>query len=136
MIRAGRFSVLVASIAASATLAGCAPATTDPPAGPADPSYPALSADASPDVVVAVRIAGGVVTPTNSSAEAEVGQPIVLRVDSDAADELHVHADPARTFPVEPENGQEFRFVVSTPGRVDVELHHAGKTVVTVLIRP
>ncbi|WP_069161495.1 hypothetical protein [Nocardia altamirensis] len=136
MVRTGRLSALAAIIATSAIMTGCATATTDPPAGPADPSYPAQSADASPDVVVAVRIAGGAVTPANTRAEAEVGQPIVLRVDSDVADELHVHAEPARTFTVEPKSGQEFRFVVSVPGRVEVELHNAGTTVVTVLIRP
>ncbi|MFI6041172.1 hypothetical protein ACIA8C_06030 [Nocardia sp. NPDC051321] len=129
-----RASVLAVVAAASVLMtAACSTTTSDPPAAG---TSSALSAEASPDVVISVRIAGGTVTPTNAHAEAEVGQPIVVKVDSDADDELHVHSDPSQSFEVEPRQGQEFRFVVSVPGKVDIELHHAGKTVTTLLIRP
>ncbi|MGN2637735.1 hypothetical protein ACTD5D_16370 [Nocardia takedensis] len=106
--------------------AGCASADPDR----ATPT----AADAAP-VVVDVRIAGGLVTPVDERREARVGQPVELVVDSDAADELHVHATPEHSFPVAVGAGQRFRFTVEVPGRVEVELHHADRTVVTLLVR-
>ncbi|MFE6925229.1 hypothetical protein ACFVAV_29715 [Nocardia sp. NPDC057663] len=82
-----------------------------------------------------IRIANGTVSPADTRTEAEVGERIVLRVDSDTADELHVHSDPAHTFPVAAASGQEFGFTVTVPGQVEIELHHAGRTVTTLLVR-
>ena len=42
-------------------------------------------------LVIDVTIKGGDVTPTNAQLETKVKNPIVVRVDSDAADQLHVH---------------------------------------------
>ncbi|MEV6427591.1 hypothetical protein [Nocardia sp. NPDC051463] len=127
MREAGR--ILAALIVESAIVAACS-TTSD---SDADRVSPTVSPGA--EVSIAVRIAGGTVTPTNSRTEARVFQPIVLRVDSDTTEELHVHSEPSYTFSVEPRAGQEFRFTVLVPARVDVELHHAGKTVTTLLIR-
>ncbi|MFC8529562.1 hypothetical protein [Nocardia sp. NPDC057227] len=99
-------------------------------------SAPASSVVAGPQaVVIAVRLAGGAVTPDDTRVEAAVGQPIELVVDSDTSDELHVHADPDHTFEVEPAAGQRFSFTVGVPGRVEIELHDAGRTVATILVR-
>ncbi|GAA5085567.1 hypothetical protein [Nocardia iowensis] len=130
MIRAGRTGALAAIVAAIGT--ACSPMSDSP----ADRIAASVSVDRPAEVTIAVRIAGGSVTPTNTRTEARLYQPIIVTVDSDAADELHVHSDPSQTFAVEPRAGQEFRFTVNVPGRVDVELHHAGKTVTTLLIRP
>ncbi|WP_435592408.1 hypothetical protein [Nocardia sp. bgisy118] len=98
---------------------------------------PGVSATAEADaVVVEFRIANGTVSPVNARRDAKVGQPIDLVVDSDSEDELHVHATPEYTFAVRPGAGQRFRFTVEVPGRVEVELHHAHKTVATVVVRP
>ncbi|WP_431968570.1 hypothetical protein [Nocardia sp. bgisy134] len=98
---------------------------------------PGVSATAEADaVVVEFRIANGTVSPVNARRDAKVGQPIDLVVDSDSEDELHVHATPEYTFVVRPGAGQRFRFTVEVPGRVEVELHHAHKTVATVVVRP
>ncbi|WP_378733107.1 hypothetical protein [Nocardia brasiliensis] len=126
MFRAGPTSALAAIVAAVGT--ACSP-MSDSPADRTAVDLPA-------EVRITVRITGGSVTPTNTRTEARLNQPIIITVDSDAADELHVHSDPSHTFAVEPRAGQEFRFAVTVPGRVDVELHHAGKTVTTLLIRP
>ncbi|WP_342342605.1 hypothetical protein [Mycobacterium asiaticum] len=83
-----------------------------------------------------VTIAAGSVTPTNARMPAKVGEPIVMRVSSDAADTLHVHSVPPRTFDVKPGNGQTFEFTVDVPGRVDVELHDLNRVVVTFEVRP
>ena len=81
-----------------------------------------------------VTIKGGEVTPTNTQMDAQVGEPIVIRVNSDAADELHVHSNPEHSFAVSPTNGQSFQFTVDVPGRVDVELHHLHTTVATITV--
>ncbi|WP_280263531.1 hypothetical protein [Nocardia abscessus] len=110
-------------------VAGCAstdPATTT--------STTAVAGD--PDsLVVAVRIAEGSVNPADVRLETRVGRPIELVVDSDTDDELHVHATPEHTFAVTPGTGQRFRFTVDVPGRVEIELHHARRTVATLLVR-
>jgi len=86
--------------------------------------------------VLDITIAGGTVTPTNGELEARVGMPITLVVSSDVADELHVHAVPEHTFDVVPAAGQSFQFTVDVPGRVEVELHEAHRTLVTIQVRP
>ncbi|MGY2012141.1 hypothetical protein ACW9HJ_35160 [Nocardia gipuzkoensis] len=110
-------------------VAGCA--STDPAT---TPSATAVAGD-SESLVVAVRIAGGSVSPADVRLETRVGRPVELVVDSDTDDELHVHATPEHTFAVTPATGQRFRFTVDVPGRVEIELHHARRTVATLLVR-
>ncbi|MGO4444509.1 hypothetical protein AB4Z42_14230 [Mycobacterium sp. 2YAF39] len=86
-------------------------------------------------LIVRVSIKDGAVTPTNEQLQAAVGQPIRFRVDSDAADELHVHSTPEHSFKIEPKVGQVFQFTVSVPGKVDVELHDLNKTIATIAVR-
>lgn len=86
-------------------------------------------------LVVDVTIKGGKVTPTNEQLQAKVGDPIVLRVESDAADQLHVHSNPEHTFAVEPKPGQSFQFTVTVPGKVDVELHELNRTIASIAVQ-
>lgn len=132
----------VAAVLVTACSAPSAPSETPtaklPTSSPAVPTPmstppPPQSADAT---VVDITIAGGVVTPTNGQVQGEVGKPIVLQVDSDVADSLHVHSVPEHTFQVEPRPGQEFEFTVDVPGQVDIELHDLNRTVVTIQVRP
>jgi hypothetical protein len=67
-----------------------------------------------------VTIAHGQVTPTNAAWQAKVGQPISVRVSSDAADQLHVHPSPGHEFEVAAAPNQTFVFTVNVPGSVDV----------------
>ncbi|WP_039798719.1 hypothetical protein [Nocardia araoensis] len=108
---------------------GCA--SSDPASTPST-SGTAGDSDA---LVVAVRIAAGSVSPADVRLETRVGRPIEVVVDSDAEDELHVHATPQHTFAITPGTGQRFRFTVDVPGRVEIELHHARRTVATLLVR-
>ncbi|MDO3634700.1 hypothetical protein [Mycolicibacterium arseniciresistens] len=146
--KAPRIGVIAAAILAIA-LVGCssstAPgesstsvssrsATSAPPAASASPApSPSIPDDAT---TVDINIAGGVVTPTNGQAQGVVGKPIVLKVSSDVADQLHVHSSPENTFQVEPRRDQVFEFTVDVPGQVDIELHDLNRTVVTVQVRP
>ncbi|MGX9675082.1 hypothetical protein [Mycobacterium sp. HM-7] len=86
-------------------------------------------------VYIDVTIAGGTATPLNQQVQAKLGEPIILRVNSDAADQLHVHSNPEHTFNVKPEKDQQFQFTVDVPGQVDVELHHLDKTVATITVQ-
>jgi hypothetical protein len=85
---------------------------------------------------IAVSIANGTVTPTNEQIDAVVGQPITVTVDSDAADELHVHSTPDQSFDIEPGPNQVFEFTVEIPGRVALELHDLDRTIATLDVRP
>mgnify|MGYP000149029888 FL=1 len=86
-------------------------------------------------VYIDVTIAGGTATPINQQVQAKLGQPIIVRVNSDAADQLHVHSNPEHTFDIKAEKDQEFQFEVDVPGKVDVELHHLDKTLATITVQ-
>ena len=86
-------------------------------------------------LVVDVTIKGGEVTPTNEQLQANVGDAIVVRVDSDAADQLHVLSDPQHTFDIAPRTGQSFQFTVITPGKVDVTLRDARRTIASISVQ-
>jgi len=86
-------------------------------------------------LVVDVQIKGGDVTPTNQQLQAALKEQIVIRVNSDVADELHVHSTPDHTFNVEAKPMQSFQFSVDVPGKVDVELHHLKKTIATITVQ-
>ncbi|MBF6223358.1 hypothetical protein IU479_35400 [Nocardia abscessus] len=122
-----RWGVLV--LLGGLVVAGCAS-----PDSASTTSTSAVAAD-SDSLVVAVRISGGSVSPADVRLETRVGRPIEIVVDSDTDDELHVHATPEHTFAVTPGPGQRFRFIVDVPGRVEIELHHARRTVATLLVR-
>jgi hypothetical protein len=86
-------------------------------------------------LVVDVTIKGGNVTPTNEQLQAGVKEQIVVRVNSDAADELHVHSTPEHSFNVEAKPNQSFQFSVDVPGKVDIELHKLNKTIATIQVQ-
>jgi hypothetical protein len=111
--------------------------TSGAPATPSSTGAPAFTDQQAPParLVIDVTIKDGQVTPTNAQVQSKVGEPIVVQVTSDAADQLHVHSNPEHTFNVEPKQSQSFQFTVSVPGRVDVELHHLNKTVATITVQ-
>ena len=138
-----RFLALLA--AGAVLLAGCGgggdsenaqSSSTTPSATTVSPSD-MQNEQAPPDrLLIDVTIKGGEVNPTNAALEAKVNEPIVVKVNSDAADELHVHSSPEHTFKIEAKPAQQFQFTVGVPGRVDIELHQLGTTVATVQVQP
>jgi len=86
-------------------------------------------------LVIDVDIKGGNVTPTNEQLQAAVKEQIVVRVNSDAADELRVNSTPEHTFKVEAKPMQSFQFTVDGPGKVDVALHQLNKTIATIAVQ-
>lgn len=112
-------------------------AASSSPATPTSTDAPELTDQQAPPerLVVDVTIKGGEVTPTNEQLQTSVNSPIVIRVNSDAADQLHVHSNPEHTFTIEPKNGQSFQFTVAVPGTVDVELHQLNRTIATIQVQ-
>jgi surface antigen len=134
---------LTALAAAALITAGCGgstgadTATSTSGDAPSSTDAPQMSDMQAPpaQLVVDVTIKGGEATPTNAQFNAKANEPIVLRVNSDAADQLHVHSTPEHTFDVQPKNGQSFQFTVSVPGKVDIELHQLDRTIATVTVQ-
>ena len=136
-----KIKILIALTTAAVLTAGCggsngggnAASSTQPSTvNPSDMSNP----QAPPtELVIDVSIKGGKVDPTNQQLKAALHEPIIVKINSDAADELHVHSTPDHKFKVEPRSGQSFQFTVDVPGNVDVELHAADKTIATIAVQ-
>jgi hypothetical protein len=133
---------LLASLAAGVLLiAGCA-GGSDSAQSPTSPPSTVSPSDMSngqqpPDRLdIDVTIKGGEVDPTNAQLEAKTKEAIVIRVNSDVADELHVHSTPDHTFKIEPGKALQFQFAVDVPGQVEIELHQLQKTIAVVQVRP
>lgn len=126
-------------LAATALIAvGCGgPKDAADAGGPSQPGVSDMSDVQSPpeQLVIDVSITGDQVTPVNEQLQAKINEPIVINVSSDHDDELHVHSNPEHTFPVKAGPRQTFQFTVAVPGRVDVELHHADKTIATIAVQ-
>lgn len=144
MIKLTKSTTLVALTAAALLVAGCGGSNgsgevtrSSSSAAPAMTGAPQLSDQQAPPnrLVVEVTIKGGQVTPTNAQLKSAVGEPIVFQVNSDAADQLHVHSNPEHSFNVEPKSGQSFQFTVDVPGQVDVELHQLNRTIATIQVQ-
>jgi FlaG/FlaF family flagellin (archaellin) len=86
-------------------------------------------------LVIEVTIKGGNVTPSNEQLQAAVKEQIVIRVNSDVADELHVHSNPEHTFKVEAKPAQSFQFTADVPGQVDIGLQQLKRTIATVQVQ-
>ena len=131
-------------MAAALITAGCGgsnssdnASSSSPSSQPSTVSPSDMSNEQAPParLVIDVTIKDGKVTPTNQQLQSGVNEQIVVRVNSDAADELHVHSTPEHKFNVEARPNQSFQFSVGVPGKVDVELHHLDKTIATIAVQ-
>lgn len=86
--------------------------------------------------VVKIVIDGGKVSPQGGRVEVRAGQKITLSITSDADEEIHVHSDPEHTFQIKAGDALTETFTIDTPGQVAVEAHHAGVTIVQLVVRP
>jgi plastocyanin len=88
-------------------------------------------------VTIDVQIENGQVTPSGERVDVQVGQTVRFVVDSDTADEIHVHSVPEHSFRFGPgTRDREFEFKVTRPGVVEAELHELGDVTVTIAARP
>jgi hypothetical protein len=114
-------------------VSGCGGSKNSQPSSSAPRQH--SSQQAARALVVDITISGGNVTPTNGEFKAKAHEPIQLRVNSDALDELHVHSVPEHTFTVEAKPNQTFQFSVNVPGQVEVEMHKLNRTVATIQVQ-
>jgi sporulation-control protein spo0M len=136
--------LLVLSAAGVLLIAGCGGGSDNSAQGSSSSSQPSTvspsdmqNQQAPPDrLQIDVTIKGGEVNPTNAQLQAKTNEQIVVKVDSDVADELHVHSTPDHTFKIDAKPAQQFQFTVGVPGNVDIELHHLNKTIATVQVQP
>lgn len=123
-------AALAAAVAGVGLTAGCGAET---PSG----SAPAASASSTlAPLTVAITIAGGQVTPNGQKLGARLGQPVVLQVTSDEADEIHAHTG-GDGYELEVPAGRPTTgtFTPSQPGSFEVESHHLGKVIVVLDVR-
>lgn len=132
MHRPLRQTVVVAAAMAAAvpTLAACG--------GSSDPGTTSAASSSSPTsgssstggtTTIDITLKDGTVSPNGSRVEAELGEPIVLRIDADNAGELHVHSTPEQEIEF-PAGASTRRLTVDQPGIVDVEDHALDQVVV------
>jgi hypothetical protein len=138
-------SLIVLAAAAALLAAGCSGSDKSTTAEGATSTTPSVTTIAPSDMtdqqqapnrlVIDVTIKGGEVTPTNATLQSRVKEPIVVRVNSDVADELHVHSTPDHSFKIEPRAGQQFQFTVDVPGTAEIELHQLNRTIASVRVQ-
>ena len=114
-----RRSILAVLPAAALLLAGCGGGPSATASGSAAP------------LTIPITIKSGQVDPNGAKITARLGQPVVLQVTSDEADEIHAHTGgdgyelevPAGT----PTTGT---FTPTQPGSFEIESHHLEKVIV------
>jgi hypothetical protein len=130
--------------AAALITAGCGGSnSSDTASGNASSSQPSTvnpsdmpNEQAPPNrLVIDVSITGDQVAPVNEQLTAALHEQIIIKVNSDIEDELHVNSTPDHTFKVAPQSGQSYQFTVDVPGKVDVELRKLNKTVATIRVQ-
>jgi heme/copper-type cytochrome/quinol oxidase subunit 2 len=75
-------------------------------------------------VLVPVKVSGGKVIPPTHRVNVPIGHRVRLRVDSDVADEVHVHGYDLKQN-VAPGSPATVEFVADQPGLFEVELEAA-----------
>ncbi|MCW2834894.1 MAG: hypothetical protein JWN68_2847 [Nocardioides sp.] len=132
--------VLATAIALGATGCGddaepvdAAEPTSASPETPSDSSSPTETASPD-DQVIDITIADGKVVPNGERVDAAVGEEVILRITSDAPDELHVHATPEQEVPIEV-GTTEVPLTFDRPGVVEVELHELEVVLVQLEVR-
>lgn len=133
-------------VAGTLLVAGCGGSGADDGDGVAtQPTNPSASASGTPStapaeadegVAVDITIKGGKVTPQGKRIKVAVGEPVVLTVTTDAADQVHVHSEPEHEYDIAAGDAKSFTFEVETPGQVAVESHELGVTIVQLVVRP
>src|SRR5262249_30261634 len=115
-------ALLVAGCGGSTSTSNSSSSAARSSGAPSSPGVPQFTDQQAPParLVIDATIANGEVKPTNEQLQAKVNETIIVRIDSDAPDELHVHSNPERTFAIEPKPNQSFQFSVSVPGKVDI----------------
>jgi len=109
-------ALLAALVLGSASLSAC---SDDEPTGP---------------VTIEITFSDGEVTPLGETVDAQVGEPITLKVTADEAGEIHVHSTPEQEIAYD-EGTSEHELVIDKAGVVEVESHDLDATIVKLEVR-
>ncbi|MGB8403383.1 MAG: hypothetical protein WCE30_04800 [Mycobacterium sp.] len=124
------------AVTAALLTAGCGTQSDNAPVTPAPASSgtPQMSDQQAPPqrLVIDATIKGGQVIPNGKQLKATVNETIVVRISSDADDELQVNSTPEHKFTVTAKPNQSFQFSIGTAGKVDITLKTLNKTIATV----
>ena len=147
----GRTWRFVAPLVALATLGGCGgggddaevgePLTSDstttsaPETGTSTEDTTTTTVAEQEGTVIEVKVVGGRTEGGVQRAAVELNDTLVLRVTSDADDEVHVHGYDLE-FEVGPARPGELTFEATIPGVFEVELHDAGREILKLEVRP
>ena len=108
-------------------------ATTTAPAS-STTTAPAVTSTVAAGRLIEVVYAGGQVAGGVQRRSVQIGEKVRLRVESDVADEVHVHTYDLRA-PVAPGQPAVIDFVTSIPGRQEVELEKKHKQLLVLEVR-
>lgn len=110
----------------SPATATAAPTSAASPSPATEPSSAPSAAPSPAGTTIDVGYAGGKVTGVDGRISVPVGKPVLVRVTSDVAEEIHVHG-----YDLEADltagGTAEIGFTADIPGSFEVELHDSGK---------
>ena len=99
---------------------------------------PSASESASPrettGTTIDIRIAGGEASPQGKAVQVAIGEPVTLRLDSDAPGELRVHSTPEQEIAFEPGSIEKV-LTFDRPGVVDGNSHDLDQLQVRLEVR-
>jgi hypothetical protein len=110
--------------------------TNTPTPGSPNTSSPSNTADPSgeqADVTVDVTVANGKVNPSGATIKVKAGQTVLVKVISDAADELHIHGYD-KELELSPGKAASVKFTANMKGTFEVETHKSGKLVAKLVV--
>ena len=141
-------TALAATVAAALLLTGCGGETpsaeeSPTPSSPTaeEPTDEATEPTEEPSEkprprgpFVDITFEGDSVTPNVQRVDAEVGEPLTLRISADRPGELHVHSTPEQEIAF-PAGQSERKLTIDQPGVVDVEDHASGLVLLQLEVR-
>jgi hypothetical protein len=104
--------------------------------GSPNPSTPSNTADPSgeqADVTIDVTVANGKVNPSGATIKVKAGQTVLVKVVSDAVDELHIHGYD-KELELSPGKPVSVKFTANMKGTFEVETHKSGKLVAKLVV--
>ena len=117
------------------TTAATAVTSTSTPTTTESTVTSSTSSVADETVVVEVEVAGGASSAAGQTVNAKIGQQVLIRVASDAADEVHLHGYDLKVD-VAAGSSAEIEFVADIPGVFEVELEEAGLLLFELAVSP
>ncbi len=102
--------------------------------GSSDATSPSNDSVSTP-LVIDIAVTGDSITPNGERLDAAVGQPITLKVSSDAPGEIHVHSTPEQEYEYEAGDSTIEMDPIERPGVVEIESHTLDRQIVSLEVK-